>query len=142
MIVNLILKGRFAEAEAAFTEGPAGSFDAIIDAAYDRPSTLFYAFIAYLIARHETPERHYMASRLMSSALCHLPDGYATALYHSRQCLALDPSHLDCKKDMLLFYDIPERLLTRAEAAQIADEVLGEDPNHEIARTIAASTRN
>ena len=106
----------------------------VIGAAFDQPSTLFYAFFSYLIAKQETAERHFLAAHLMSTALCHLPDGYQVAFYHMKKALVLDPGNVGYKMDLLLFYDIPEQLLSPREARRIAEEILAQEPDHAVAR--------
>ena len=42
----------------------------------------------------------------------------------------------DCKEYLLLYYDIPDKLLSREEAEVIANALLSQDPSNVTARNI------
>ena len=138
MIVDLILQGNFAAARANIK---ASSFSEVFESeilptAFDNASVTFYGFLFSMIVQEESAELHYFASRLMSTALCHLPGGYQTGFYHMKRAIELEPDDIGFKKDMLLYHDIPETLLSHDEARAIAQEILKADSSHKIAQAI------
>ncbi|WP_278343214.1 hypothetical protein [Parageobacillus thermoglucosidasius] len=56
--------------------------------------------------------------------MCHLPDAYASALYHAKRAVELSPEDVSLKEHLLLFYEIPEKLISKEEAKAIAQEIL------------------
>ncbi|BBW96444.1 hypothetical protein ACPVTF_08110 [Geobacillus icigianus] len=91
---------------------------------------------SYLINNNETAYYHYLASELLSTAFCHLPDAYASALYHAKRAVELSPEDVSLKEHLLLFHDIPEKLISKEEAKAIAQEILKIMPNSEAAKNV------
>lgn len=65
-----------------------------------------------------------------------LDGAYAAAFYHAKECVRLEPGNLSYKEFLLFFYEIPDKLLDREMALQIAREILNEEPNRQVARKL------
>ena len=104
--------------------------------AYDDECLLVYTFINSLIQKHETAALHYLASHIMAFALNQLPNGYKIAYYHALKALELSPNDIELKNYILLFYSIPDKLLSREVALDYAKEVYDNDKNNNAARQV------
>lgn len=100
------------------------AFECIDRLAFDTKNISLYTFIVSVLLQKETPELHYLASNLMAMPFCFLEGGYAAGLYHARRALELDPDNVDYKEYLLTFYGLPDQLMTKAEALELAKEVL------------------
>lgn len=98
--------------------------------AYDDETITPYGFVNYLLLDKESSELHYLASFLLSMGLNHLEGAYQTAFFHAKKAVELSPNDISYKEYLLLFYEIPEQLLTKEEATDIAKEILEEDPEN------------
>lgn len=101
--------------------------------AFQKPSLMYYAFFAYLLNQKETAEGHYILSEILVGPLCIFTDAYPLALYHVRKAVNLSQTEIGYKEFMLLFYHIPEKLLSKDEAIKISKEILEQDENNESA---------
>lgn len=106
---------------------------AIQNLGFDKPGALAYVFVSYLIIHEEKALYHYIASILMSGAFNYLPGAYLASYYHSKRALELDPSNIQFKESLLYLRRIPEKILSKEEAIQIAKEILNEKPDSESA---------
>lgn len=64
--------------------------------------------------------------------LNHLEGAYQAAFFHAKKAVGLSPNDISYKEYLLLFYEIPEQLLTKEEATDIAKEILEEDPENKV----------
>jgi hypothetical protein len=103
--------------------------DWVIEYGFDSNSITAYTFAWQLIHEEESADHHFMASTLMATALCHIPGGYATALYHARRAIELNPEDIELWEWLLFFYEIPDSLVSREEAEAIAKKVLVVKPD-------------
>lgn len=85
---------------------------------------------------NETPAKHEIAALLMSGPLCFYKDAYSVGLFHARKLLALDPNNYKNKEFLLLFHDIPERLIQKEEAIKLAQDILEIEPSNFVAHRI------
>jgi len=76
----------------------------------------------------------------MASALNHLQGAYLVALFHARQAVSLNPDDVGLWEYLLLFHDIPERLIGDDEAVQIAKRILTIKPESIVARRVVGPT--
>lgn len=106
---------------------------AIDDLGHDKPGVLAYVFVSYLISHDEKAIYHHVASILMSGAFCHFPEGHLAGYYHARRALELDPTNIQFKESLLYLRVIPEKILGKEEAIQLAKEILNEKPDSESA---------
>ncbi len=67
---------------------------------------------------------------LISQALSHIEGAYNTGLYHARQAIQIEPKNITYKEYILLFNNIPEKLINDLEAIAIAKEILKQDPTN------------
>ena len=98
--------------------------------AYDNETIAPYGFVNYLLLDKESSELHYLASYLLSMGLNHLEGAYQTAFFHAKKAVELSPNDNSYKEYLLLFYEIPEQLLTKEEATDIAKKILEKDPEN------------
>lgn len=136
-VKQLIMSGDFKEAKVLI-EKESGDFlkQIILELGFDEESIGAYSFVSHLITINETSDFHYLASELLSTALCHLPDAYSSALFHARRALELNPKDVSLKEYLLLFHDIPEQLISKEEAKEIARDIVNTMPNSTAARNI------
>ena len=126
-IINLLMTGKFDKAARILTNTeviPEG----IDNWVYDTSNITLYCLSASILIDKESAEEHAWASYLMAMPLCAYNGAYSLGLYHLRRARALDPSNLEYKRFSILYHDIPEQLIKKDEAIQIAREVLQEDP--------------
>lgn len=133
----LILKFKFEEAAKLLV-----NFDeltitsAIQTMGFDKPGVLAYVFVCFLLKNEEKAIYHYAASLLMSNAFNHYPEGHLAGYYHARRALELDPRNIHYKEYLLEFRVIPEQILSKEVAIQLAKEVIKAKPNSYRAKEI------
>ncbi len=108
----------------------------ILGFAFQSQSIVAYTIPCMLLIKKDTAELHYIAAEVLATALCHLEGAYSSALYHARRAVELDPTDVSLKEFLLLFHDIPEKLISTEEAKKIAAEVVKEKPDSSSARDI------
>ncbi|MFD9627718.1 hypothetical protein [Peribacillus muralis] len=104
--------------------------------AYDEENIAPYSFVNYLLVDKETSELHHLASFLLSMALNHINGAYQTACFHAKKAAELSPDDISFKEYLLLFYDLPEQLISKEEANKIAKEILMIDPDNATVKSI------
>ncbi|VJM03494.1 Uncharacterised protein [Streptococcus pneumoniae] len=62
-----------------------------------------------------------------------LEGAYYTALYHAKTAVLLSPERIIYKENLLLFYELPEKLLSEEEAKIVIDDILKKNPTNELA---------
>lgn len=126
-IIKLLNSGKFDEVKKILGKDkviPKG-----IDSwVYDTSNITLYCLVVSMLIEEETVEDHERSSYLMAMPLCAYNGAYSLGLFHARKALALDPNNIEHKRFLILFHDIPEQLIKKDEAIQIAREVLQEDP--------------
>ena len=98
--------------------------DVFMEISFDTVSLLSYSIVCMLLIKNETADLHYLASEILFMPLCHLKGAYEAALYHTRKAIILNPDDITLKEFLLLFYEIPERLISKKEAKDVANEIL------------------
>lgn len=132
---ELILAGEFKKAYSQINSSNIKNLrDFILTEAFDKGSITFYGFVCYLILLDEKASLHDLATDVLAYPLSYFEGAYPTALFHARRALELDPQNLEYLKFLLFFHDIPDKLIKKEEAIEIAREVLKRDPDHKIAQ--------
>lgn len=137
-IKEYILSGNF---EKAFREIDMDDFEEarqeVMEGAYKTENIKFYDFLAYIIEKHEGSARmHYYASELIVAAFRYILDASHIAFKHARKAIELAPQDVSLKEYILLFYEMPDRLLEKSLAVQYARDILQADPQNQAARQI------
>ncbi|QSO46734.1 tetratricopeptide repeat protein [Alicyclobacillus mengziensis] len=57
-------------------------------------------------------------------------------MFHTRRAIELSPDDVSLKEHLLLFHDIPEKLVTTEEARKIAEEIISVAPDSPTAKSI------
>ncbi|WP_058487092.1 hypothetical protein [Defluviitalea phaphyphila] len=136
-IKKLILDGNFDEAQKIAKSFDIGYIrELLIDLCYETENIIVYSFVYNMLCKEESSELHYIASELLSMPLCHVTGAYNSALFHARRAIELDPNNISYKEYILLFYNLPERLISEYEAKKIAQEVIEKMPNSKAALDI------
>ncbi|HDK7166230.1 TPA: hypothetical protein PTV44_000033 [Clostridium botulinum] len=136
-INKMILDGKFDEAQKILN-----FFDAeyvrelLIELCYETENIIVYSFVCNMLCKKETRELHYIASELLSMPLCHVTGAYNSALFHARRAIELDPNDISYKEYILLFYNLPEKLITESEAKKFAQQVIEKMPDSKVALEI------
>jgi hypothetical protein len=140
---KLILTGKFLETKYFLNKISKDIFEKIIfEIGCDEDSICAYSFICFLIKNHETIELNCLASRLLNIAFPHLEGSCQTSLYHMKRAIELDSSDISLKESLLYFNAIPEKLISDEEAKDIANNIILEDPDSEIAKFTLDSLNN
>lgn len=74
---------------------------AILEIGCDEINICSYAFICFLLRKHEASYYHSLASTLLSAAFCHLEGGYYAAIYHARRAIDLSPNDIQLQENLL-----------------------------------------
>ncbi|MGG4267247.1 hypothetical protein [Peribacillus simplex] len=110
--------------------------DSLFLIAYDNENLTPYGFVNYLLFENETAQLHYLASFLLSMALNHLDGAYQTAFFHATRASELEPNDISYMEDLLFFYGIPDQLLSKRRANDIAMQILKKDPDNKVASSV------
>lgn len=108
----------------------------LLTLAYDDDCLLVYTYLNSRLILEESSKLHYLASVVMSFALNHLKYGYQVSFYHAKRALELDSTDVKLKIYMLIFYSMPEKLLSHNEAIILAREIYDVDKNNLVARMV------
>jgi tetratricopeptide (TPR) repeat protein len=137
---SLIILGNMEEAKDVFKEmNYVEARDVLLEIGYDRESITPYSFICSLLCEKESANLHYLASEILVNPLCFLAGAYNAALYHARRAAQLDPNDISIKEYLLLFYNIPDKLISKEEAIEIAREIVNKVPNNKAALDVLSN---
>lgn len=100
--------------------------------AYDTESMCVYSFVRYMIEKTRDVFWMKLAADLMIHPLCFVEGAYSVALFHARELLSVE-RFVENLDRILFFYNIPEKLIDKAEAQCIAREILKIEPNNAVA---------
>jgi len=103
--------------------------------AYDTESICIYSFVCYMITKSNDITWIKFAVNIMIHPLCYIEGAYSIALYHSREILKKEYNEENLEM-LLFFYDIPEKLISKSEAEEIARKIIEIEPNNIIALEI------
>ncbi|MBD1372882.1 hypothetical protein IC620_10995 [Hazenella sp. IB182357] len=103
----------------------------VVSVAFELENISAYFFMLSVIEKSENAFHHYIASVVLSTALSHLTGAYHAGLYHARKAIELAPDEISYKEYLLLFHDIPERLVSSQEAFKLSLEILKVNPTRQ-----------
>ncbi len=104
-------------------------YDLIVEVNFNDESLSSYGFLVSLLRDQETPELHINAASFLTFFLFYVKGAYSVALYHLRQAIKLDPDNIDYQEFLLHFNEIPDHLVSKDEAIQIARHILTRKPD-------------
>jgi hypothetical protein len=108
----------------------------LLDITYDTGNLAAYTIICMMLIEQESPKLHSLASAMLVHALCHINGAYASGYYHMLRASILDPKDVGYKEALLFFHKIPDQLLSKKRAIELALEVLEKDPTSKAADDI------
>jgi len=114
--------------------------DFIVGLGFDTGSIALYTFVALLLIERESPYLHYCAAVLMGQALVYVDGAYSAAFFHAQRAMKLAPDDPSYKEYLLLYYYIPDRLLSYEKARRIAESLLIQDPQNSTAKQFFLDT--
>ena len=138
-IIQLINYGKYEEGEKirrnlSFSEIK----NNFLKHAYDTNNFSLYSFVLYMVTKTEDDRWLELALSLVIGPLCFIEGAYSIGLFHARQLVRKN----FCVKNLLqllFFYNIPEKLINRDEALEIANQVLKLDPSNQVALQVIRS---
>jgi len=132
-----ILNGEFEEAKECLKRVPKNMVENdLVDLAYDTENISVYLFVLKLLFEQEDAYLHCLASTIMSIGFSHVSGAYHIAYHHMIRAVELEPLDYSYKEGLLLFYRIPERLLSREDAVKLAQEILKDNPDSASAKSV------
>ena len=133
---RFILSANYDSAELLYREMSFDTFSStMIAGAFDQPSFSYYTFLASLLIKQEEVRIHHLAVELLILPLCHIEGAYFSALYHVRKILYLTNGKDLAGMEMLLFLsEVPDQVVAKEEASQVAQVLLTLDHSNQIAR--------
>lgn len=127
-LINTLLRGKFNSAYLNLNDNDFFPPEILEWCEHTRNISL-YSLIASRLINKENIEDHQRSSYLLSTVLFIYEGAFSMALFHTRRVLALDPTNLEYKRFLLFFHDIPENLIKKEEAINLASEILNYDPS-------------
>lgn len=130
-IKEYIIAGKFIEARKIAKKIDLTTLGSeLLNLAYDTENVAFYFFLLDWLFDEESAELQQITSTLLSSGLAWLAGSYKLSMNHLKRAIQLDPDKVEYKLSMLSFYEIPERLLSLAEAKKFAAQILEVCPDN------------
>lgn len=134
---NYIMEGDFNLARSLYEKSDYEILEHDIHViAYDTENVATYFFILDLIFHKNEPQLHYIACSLLCNPLVYIPGAYYLAYNHILQAIELDSENLKYKEYLLLFYNIPDKILKREEAVEVAKSILKIEPGNKAANSV------
>lgn len=123
--------GKFKEAKACFKDMPFEQMhNTLIDLGFKTEFVPLYTFLNFLLMEKETAELHYCAAMLIAQCFVYIEGSYSMGLFHARRSVELAPGDSSYKEYLLLYYSIPDKLLSLEEAIVVAKELEVQDPGN------------
>ena len=134
-ILQFIYNVDFINAKKLFDElSEAEKSDLIIMESCTSNSLIVIGFIYFLLSKENTCFNHELASQALIQ-MSWIEGAYNLAYWHATEMLKLEPT-LKNKEFMLLFYNIPEKILSEEYARKLAKDILQQDINNKLALSI------
>ena len=117
---HLILRGEFLEAHKyVHTFDHQTLEQLLVKIGTEKESFCAYTFIYSLLLKQETVELHRLAVHILTQVFPTIAGSFVSALHHARRLVELAPDNKDFLKNLLLFNEIPEKLISDQEAEEI-----------------------
>jgi hypothetical protein len=138
---SLIISGFYKEAKKIFSHMSANEGrDCLLELGYEKESISIYGFLCSALCDKEDAKLHCLASEVLTLPLCHLEGAYATAFYHAKKAVEMDPDDIELKEALLLFNSIPDNLLNEEDAFKLAKDILEKKPYSKVAIDVLKDT--
>ncbi|MBN2909209.1 hypothetical protein JQC72_06690 [Polycladomyces sp. WAk] len=132
MVKKRILKGEFDKAFDLIIENSL-DFETVkgilLEIAFETESLLVLTFTNYLLQKCGDARIHLLIAELLVTAFSHFEGAYPSAFYHIKQADLNMKGDVSVKEFLLLFHEIPDKLISEEEAKKIAIDVLKEKPD-------------
>ena len=139
---SLIISGSYKEANKIFSKmSDNEAIDCLLELGYETESITVYGFLCSALCDKENAKLHYLASEVLTMPLCHLEGAYVTAFYHAKKAAQMLPDDIGLKEALLLFRNIPDTLLNKEDAFQLAKDILEKNPYSKVAVDILKKIR-
>lgn len=116
--------------------------ESLMDWAFVEPSMIVYTFLCKRLENDEDAALHSLTADILCHPLCHLDGAYRASFYHAKECVRLEPQNVSYKEFLLFFAGIPEKLLDQKLAIQLANDILQDHPNSQIAKGFMEGANN
>lgn len=136
-----IIHGEFAAAEKIHCSlDKKAAEDDLFNIGYDDDNICAYAYICFLLQKHESAELHLSAMSLLVIAFPFVNGGYQSGLYHVRRAIQLNPNDIDLEEMLIFMHEMPliEKLVSDKEIREVACRVLAKKPSSTPAQGILA----
>jgi hypothetical protein len=105
----------------------------LIDQSINTGSISIYTFVCLLLIEHESLMLHSCATGILNHEICFFEGATSAALFHARRMVELAPQNIAYKIELLCYFGMPEQVINKEEAKNIAREILVQDPQNTIA---------
>lgn len=130
---HYIVKGQYDEAKKICDNMSINDIkNEIIHIAYQTESISVYAFSEYMSSFDDCIEWYKLIIELLINPLCFIEGAYSIAFYYSKELLKKEQS-IENMERLLFFYDIPEKLLEKEKAFDMAKYIIKIDSKNAVA---------
>lgn len=94
---------------------------------YENRDLSAYTYINYRISKAKETELaklHIIACSILIIYFTYVEGAYSSGLYHAKKAVELEPNNVECLELLLTFYGLPEQLMDREEAREIAEKII------------------
>ncbi len=139
---NLLEKGFFEELYLETINNSENELDAFLSTyAREKEDICTYVFALFLINRSKDAKYHSLARMLLNTFFFYLPGAYFAAYSHLLAEIALSPNNITLMEYQLFYYDLPDCVVEPAEANQVSQRILKQDPSNKIAKEVFLETQ-
>lgn len=111
----------------------------INDLCYENRDLSVYTYINYRISKAKETELaklHIIAYSILIIYLTYIEGAYSSGLYHAKKAVELEPDNVECLELLLTFYGLPEQLMSKEEAKEIAKRIMEIEKTSILAKSI------
>lgn len=137
MWIAKLKERKFEEAYELMGELSQSNFDKIQERAFLEEDMVYYEFLNFIATNFEDSAKvHYRCSELLCSALNLFPGSYSLGYDHAMLAVEKAPEDYSLLEHILLYYEIPDRLLSRENAIKIASKIRLKYPDNQAAKQV------